>query len=45
MEELPAAIEAGLALMVTVGEPEVTAETVTVEFAVADPPGPVAVAV
>jgi hypothetical protein len=38
----PAAIEAGLAEMVTVGAP---APTVTVAFAVAVPPSPVAVTV
>jgi hypothetical protein len=45
IEELPAATDAGFAVIVTVGVGEVTADTVTVELAVTDPPGPVAVAV
>jgi len=47
IEELPAVTEAGLAVIVTVGalEPDPEDETVTVDAAVADPPGPVALAV
>ena len=47
MEELPAVTDAGLAVIVTVGtpEPDPEDETVTVDAAVADPPGPVALAV
>ena len=42
IDELPAVTEAGFALMVTVGVPVPTLETVTVVAAVAEPPGPVA---
>ena len=45
MDALPAVIDAGLAVIVTVGVAEPTNDTVMVEFAVADPPAPVAVAV
>jgi hypothetical protein len=47
IEELPAVTEVGLAVIVTVGapEPDPEDETVTVDAAVADPPGPVALAV
>jgi len=43
--ELPAVIDVGAAVIVTVGVDEPTDDTVIVEFAVAEPPGPVAVAV
>jgi len=45
IEELPAVTDAGLAEIVTVGVPDPEDETVTVEVAVAEPPGPVALAV
>ena len=47
IEELPAVTDAGLAVIVIVGvpEPEPEDETVTVDAAVAEPPGPVALAV
>ena len=45
IDELPAVTDAGLAAMVIVGEGDVTVDTVTVEFALTDPPEPVAVAV
>jgi hypothetical protein len=45
IDELPAVIDAGFAAIVTVGVAEPTDDTVIVEFAVAEPPGPVAVAV
>jgi len=45
IEELPAVIDAGLALIVMVGVPDPDEETVTVEAAVTEPPGPVALAV
>jgi hypothetical protein len=45
IEELPAVSDAGLAAIVTVGIPEPEDETVTVDAAVADPPGPIALAV
>jgi hypothetical protein len=47
IEELPAVTDAGLAAIVTVGVPDPgpDAETVTVEAALAEPPGPVALAV
>jgi hypothetical protein len=45
MDELPAVSDVGFAVIVTVGVAEPTDDTVMVEFAVADPPGPVAVAV
>jgi hypothetical protein len=45
VDELPDAIAAGLAVMLTVGGGFVTAVTVTVAVAVTDPPAPVAVAV
>jgi copper homeostasis protein CutC len=44
VEELPCVIVAGVAAIVTVGIPTV-ALTVTLAFALAVPPGPVAVAV
>lgn len=49
IEELPAVSDAGFALIVTVGveepEPVPAEETVTVDAAVAEPPGPLALAV
>jgi hypothetical protein len=45
MDELPAVIEVGLAVIVTVGAWFPVVVTVTVAVAVADPPAPVAVAV
>jgi hypothetical protein len=45
VEELPAVMDAGLALMVTVGIVTVVVPTVTEAVAVAVPPAPVAVAV
>jgi len=45
IDELPAVIDEGVAVIVTVGVADPADETVMVEFAVAEPPGPVAVAV
>jgi hypothetical protein len=45
VDELPAAMEVGFALMVTVGAEAVPVVTVTVAVAVVVPPAPVAVAV
>jgi hypothetical protein len=45
VDEAPAAIDAGFALIATVGAPLPAAPTVTVALAVALPPAPLAVAV
>jgi hypothetical protein len=45
IDELPAVTDAGFALIVMVGVPVPDEETVTVEDAVVEPPGPVALAV
>jgi thiazole synthase ThiGH ThiG subunit len=45
MDELPAVIDAGFAAIATVGVAELIDDTVMVEFAVAEPADPVAVAV
>ena len=45
IDELPAVIEVGVAVIAIVGAADPTDDTVIVEFAVAEPPGPVAVAV
>lgn len=45
IDELPAVMDAGAALIVTVGAPAPVVETVTATAAVADPPLPEAVAV
>jgi hypothetical protein len=45
IDELPAVIEVGVAVIVIAGVADPADDTVIVEFAVAEPPGPVAVAV
>jgi hypothetical protein len=45
IEELPAVIDAGFAAIVIFGVPAPDDDTVTVEVAVAEPPGPATLAV